>query len=68
MTMGVQGYKFKKDLKAAIGQPLRVVETSFFGAEFNPNGQNTVVGPDAYTRRDWFATVTCVDGIITEVK
>lgn len=68
MTMGVRGYRFKKDLKAAVGQPLRVVETSMFGEEYNPNGQNIVVGPDAYTKRDWFATVTCRDGIITEVS
>ena len=68
MTMGVRGYKTKKALKESIGQPLRVVETSMFGEEFKPNGDNVVVGPDAYHKRDWFATVTCVDGIITKVK
>ena len=31
-------YKTKKDLKAAIGQPLRYVETSMFGAEYRDNG------------------------------
>lgn len=27
-------YKTKKDLKAAIGQPLRFIETSAFGPEY----------------------------------
>lgn len=66
--MGVQGYPTKKSLKESIGQPLRVVETSLFGEEFNPDGDNPVVGPDAYTRRDWYATVTCKGGIIVKVK
>jgi hypothetical protein len=65
--LGVRGYKFKKDLKVSIGQPLRVVETSLFGVEFKPDGTNVVVGPDAYTKRDWFAEVTCEGGIITAV-
>jgi len=68
MTMGVRGYRTKKALKEAVGTPLRVVETSMFGAEFKPNGENVVVGPDAYTARNWFATVTCEDGIITKVR
>lgn len=67
MTMGVRGYKTKKSLKESIGQPLRVVETSMFGPEFKPDGDNTVVGPDPY-KRVWFATVTCQDGIITKVR
>lgn len=68
MTMGVYGYKTKKSLKESVGQPLRVVETSMFGREFKPDGDNTVVGPDAYNKRDWFATVTCKDGIIVKVR
>jgi hypothetical protein len=68
MTMGVRGYAHKKDLKAAVGQPLRVVETSMFGLEYDPDGDNVVVGPDAYNRRDWFAVVTCENGIITKVR
>lgn len=65
--MGVYGYAKKKDLKASIGKRLQYVETSMFGAEFKATGTNTVVGPDAYNKRDWYATVTTVDGIITKV-
>ena len=68
MTMGVSGYKFKKDLKASIGKPLRYIETSMFGNEFKPNGKNIVVGPCAYTARNWFASVTCKNGIIIKVE
>lgn len=70
MTMGVSGFKHKKDLKAAVGQCFdrHVVETSFFGPEYQRPGTTTVVGPDAYSRRDWFASVTVnEDGIITKV-
>lgn len=71
MTMGCSGFKFKKDLKAAVGQSFRghVVETSMFGDEYREPGTNLVVGPDAYSRRDWFAQVTVdADGIITAVS
>jgi hypothetical protein len=66
--MGVSGYKHKKDLKASLGQPLRYVETSAFGAEYKDNGTFCVVGPDAYTARNWFAQVTMKDGKIAAVK
>ncbi len=65
--MAARGYKAKKDLKAAIGQEFRFTETSMFGPEFKPDGDNTVVGPSAYERK-WYATVTCSAGIITKVK
>ena len=65
--LGAQGYKTKKDLKAAVGKPLRYVETSMFGAEFKPDGKNVLVGPCAYTARKWYAGVTCVNGLITKV-
>ena len=68
MMMGVYGYKTKKSLKESVGKPFQYVETSLFGEEFKPNGDNTVVGPDAYSKRDWYATVTCKDGIIVKVK
>lgn len=61
-------YATKKALKAAVGQPLRVIETSLFGSEFRPDGDNTVVGPDPYRKRSWYATVTCKGGIITKVR
>ena len=61
-------YKTKKDLKAAIGEPLRYVETSFFGPEYKTDGKITVVGPCAYTNRKWYATVTMVNGLISKVS
>ena len=61
------GYKAKKDLKAAIGQPLRYSETSLFGTEYKENGSFSVVGPSAYDRK-WYATVTMKDGKIEKVK
>ena len=60
-------YATKKALREHIGQQLRVIETSIFGTEYKPTGQNTVVGPDPFRDRKWFATVTTVDGVITRV-
>ena len=65
--LGVTGYKTKKDLKSAIGQPFHFVETSMFGSEFKPDGRNVVVGPDAYNKRSWYATVDCKNGLIVKV-
>ena len=61
-------YKTKKALKASAGQPLRYVETSIFGPEFKEDGVLTVVGPDPYTKRDWYANVTMEKGLIKKVK
>jgi len=46
-----------------------VQETSFFGPESSVPGENTVVGPDAYTKRVWYGTLT-VDaaGIVTGIR
>jgi len=68
--MGVSGFAKKKDLKAAVGKDFRpyVVETSMFGNEYKPTGRNIVVGPDAYSKRDWYATVTTQDNIIVKVE
>jgi len=66
--LGVSGYKFKKDLKAAVGESLDYVETSMFGEEYKEDGEFCVVGPDAYAKRDWFATVTMENGIIAKVS
>ena len=60
-------YKTKKELKAAIGQPLRYEETSAFGPEFKANGSFAVVGPSPYERK-WFASVTMVNGLIAKVS
>lgn len=59
-------YKTKKDLKASIGQRLRYVETSLFGAEYKPDGKFCVVGPSP-TERKWFAEVTMEGGLIKKV-
>jgi hypothetical protein len=60
-------YPTKKRLKEHIGQPLRYVETSAFGPEYRNNGTFAVVGPSPYIR-NWFATVTMVNGFIAKVK
>jgi hypothetical protein len=60
-------YKTKKDLKAAVGQPLRYVETSFFGPEYKADGKFCVVGPSP-TDRKWYAAVTMVNGLIAKVS
>lgn len=66
--LGVAGYKTKKELKAAVGKPLRYVETSMFGAEYKDNGKFPVVGPDAFIKRSWFAEVTMENGLIKKVS
>lgn len=60
-------YRTKKALKEAVGQPLRYVETSMFGAEYKANGTFCVVGPSPYERK-WYAEVTMKDGKIAKVK
>lgn len=59
-------YKSKKDLKASVGQPLRFIETSFFGPEYKADGKFCVVGPSPEERK-WFAEVTMRDGLISKV-
>lgn len=61
-------YKSKKELKANVGKPIRVIETSMFGSEYTDNGVFSVVGPCPYTNRKWYATVTMVEGKIKSVK
>ena len=60
-------YKTKKELKAAVGQPLQYEETSLFGEEYRPNGRFCVVGPSPRERK-WFAEVTMENGLIKSVK
>lgn len=46
-----------------------VQETSFFGLESQIPGENIVVGPDAYTSRKWYATLTVdANGIVTGIR
>lgn len=76
MTMLVHGYKSKKELAAAIGQPLNYEETSFFGPEYKPDGSFVVAHrpallPPAQRKgagREFFATVTMAGGKIAAVK
>jgi hypothetical protein len=65
--MMAASYKTKKDLKAAIGKPLKYIETSFFGPEYKENGTFAVVGPSP-TERKWYATVTMENGLIKKVS
>jgi len=58
------GYKYKKDLKAAIGQRLNYLETSFFGAEYKETGSFCICNK----KRSWFATVTMKDNVIIKVE
>ena len=60
-------YKTKKELKAAVGQPLHYEETSMFGEEYRPNGRFCVVGPSPRERKG-FAQVTMENGLIKSVK
>jgi hypothetical protein len=60
-------YPTKKALKAAVGQPLRYVETSMFGPEYQRDGRFCVVGPDPHVRK-WYAEVVMQDGLIAKVS
>jgi hypothetical protein len=67
--MLILDYASKKDLRAAVGAPLRYRETSLFGPEYKPNG--TLVGSNrphlTGHKREFFAEVTMVDGKIAKV-
>ena len=64
--MGIDGFKSKKELKAALDRRPRFIETSIFGAEYRGDGEYTVVGPTPLERR-WFATITVKNGLISKV-
>jgi hypothetical protein len=68
--MIVFNYVSKKDLKENVGEPLRYIETSMFGAEYVPNGQLTGANRPHTTGRgrEFFAQVTMLDGLIKSVK
>jgi hypothetical protein len=59
-------YPTKKALKESVGQRLKFVETSLFGAEYRETGKFCVVGPSPYERK-WFAEVTMKEGLIAKV-
>ena len=62
-------YPSKKDLKAAVGQPLRYRETSLFGEEYRADGKFAVANRPSLTGmgREFFAEVTMVGGKIAKV-
>ena len=68
--MIIFNYPSKKVLKECIGQPLRYIETSLFGAEYRPNGTLTGANRPHITGkgREFFANVTMQNGIIKGVK
>ena len=70
MTMLVTGYATKKELKAAIGQPLHYRETSMFGEEYRADGTFVVARRPHLLGggREFFARVTMRDGLIEGVK
>ena len=70
MTMTVNTYASKKDLKASVGAALRYEETSLFGAEYKPDGVLTVARRPhlAGGGREFFARVHMADGLITKVE
>jgi hypothetical protein len=70
--MIILNYESKKELKENIGNRLRYTETSFFGEEYKSNGTfagcNRPYDPRGTGKREFFAGVTMVDDLISEVK
>jgi hypothetical protein len=68
--MLILDYPSKKDLKAAIGQPLRYRETSVFGPEYTPDGKLVGCNRPHITghKREFFAEVTMSGGKIAKVS
>ena len=69
--MVILHYTSKKELSAAVGQPLRYEETSVFGPEYRADG--TLVGSNrpsitGIKGREFFAEVTLRDGLIAKVS
>ena len=70
--MMILNYESKKELKENIGNRLRYTETSFFGEEYKSDGTfagcNRPHDPRGTGKREFFAEVTMVDDLISEVK
>ena len=72
--MMVLRYETKKQLRAAIGQPLRYRETSIFGPEYKADGvvtgSNRPHSPEigGVGTREYFANVEMKNGVIHSVK
>ena len=69
-NMIIFNYPSKKVLKENVGEKLRFIETSLFGAEYVSNG--TMVGANrphiTGQGREFFAQVTMINGLIAKVK
>lgn len=63
-------YPTKKELIAAVGQPLKYQETSLFGDEYRFNGTFCGNNRPQLTgfKREFSAEVTMQDGKITKIK
>ena len=70
MTLLVTGYASKKELKAAIGSPLKYRETSLHGPEYQANGKFCAANRPHITGkgREFFAEVTMKEGKIFKVS
>lgn len=68
--MIIFNYASKKELKAAIGKPLKYIETSMFGPEYQENGTLTGANRPHITGlgREFFARVTMENGLISKVQ
>jgi hypothetical protein len=68
--MIIFNYPSKKELKAAIGQPLNYIETSMFGPEYKADGLLTGANRPHITGkgREFFANVYMENGLIKLVK
>ncbi len=73
--MIVTGYASKKELKEAVGQPLKYRETSIFGDEYKSNGSFAVAHRPSLPYampgvggREFFATVTMENDLIKKVE
>ena len=68
--MLVFDYPSKKVLKENVGKRLRYHETSLFGPEYKMNGTLTGCNRPHLTghKREFFANVTMVNGLIKSVK
>ena len=68
--MIIFNYSSKKELKENVGKPLRYIETAIFGPEYRENGKMTGANRPHITGkgREFFATVTMENGLISKVS
>ena len=67
--MIIFNYNSKKELKENVGNRLDYIETSMFGPEYVSDGKRTGANRPHITGkgREFFATVTMANGLITRV-